>query len=112
MRCPWIPLSLLLLTSCHRHYIVREPLTAQQIIQWSSEGVAPEEIIRKIDASGTVFVLDSRDVVQLTERGVDPRVIDHMMETYHRDLRQRYRYREYYYYPPPPVGFGWYGPYW
>ena len=114
LTCVLVSLLLMPLVACHRHYVVREALTAQQIIEWSQQGVAPEEIIRKIDESGTVYILDSRDVVNLTEKGVDSRVIDRMMETQRRDIRRRYDYHRhyYYYYPPPPFAYGWYGPCW
>ena len=111
----WLIFVLLALShvGCHREYIVREPVTAEQIIELTRQGHSPEEIIRKIDRSRTIYVMDSQDIVNLSKKGVDQKVIDHMMETHRRDLRRRRYYDDrVYFYPHPYIGFGWWGPYW
>jgi hypothetical protein len=80
----------------------REPFTTAQIVQMSKENVPPEEIIRKIHDSRTVYMLTSIDVKNLLDQGVNPRVVDAMMETRVREARSYY---DSYYYPP------YYGPY-
>ncbi len=83
-----------------------DPLTTQEVIALSVEGAAPEEIIREINDSRTVYVLRARDVKDLLERGVDERVVDHMLETRIRDVERYYR-SLWYHYPY----YGW-GPHW
>ena len=81
-----------------------DPVTLEQIIAMSSEGRTPEEIIQKIAKSRTLYELKTEDVLRLTDGGVDPVVIDFMLETHRRYIRYRYSYP--YYYDP-----WWYGPY-
>jgi hypothetical protein len=116
------------LGGCYREYVVRDPLTAQEVIELTRQGKTPEEIRRRIDESGTVYLLDTDDILSLSKEGVDPQVIEHMRETRERDLERRAAYRDYYYYyphyPPPghlyfhawPYGFGyglgWRSHYW
>jgi hypothetical protein len=103
-------ISALLLAAGCRYYEVREPdpLTTQEILEMSRSGATPEEIIHKIDASGTVYIMDSKDVIDLDESGVDPKVIDHMLDTHRRDVERRY-YRHYHCHPwYPYYRFGWY----
>jgi hypothetical protein len=100
----------LLMAGCHYHYVRRDPVTTTQIIQMSRQGVPATEIIQKIEVSGTVYIMDSKDVVDLKEQGVDHKVIDHMMKTRERALeREAYYHRyyyPYYYGAYPYAGFG------
>lgn len=99
-------------SGCHREYVIHDPLTADEVIRLSQQGLPPEEIIHRIDQSGTVYLLDAQDILQLGERGVEPDVIEHMRRTRERELERRYWG---YYYPAVPVyyhywwpyGFGW-----
>jgi hypothetical protein len=92
-----------------------EPFPETEIIRLSKEGVPPNDIIAKIRASRTVYILDARDVVKLHEAGVDDKVIDYMLDTHRWAIEHRARVDGYYYwygpywgpYPPPPA-FGWY----
>lgn len=88
-----------------------EPVSPEEIIRLSEEGVPPEEIIEKIRASRTVYRMDAEDVVRLDERGVDKQVIDFMMDTERRAIKRRYYYGSYYYGPYYYDPF-WYGPCW
>jgi hypothetical protein len=103
-------LCLLLAAGCHYHQIRRpDPLTTEEILELSKRGATPEEIIHKIDASGTVYIMDSKDVIDLHERGVDQKVIDHMLDTHRKDVERRYHHHHHYYHPYPYYGrFGWY----
>lgn len=97
-----------LITGCRSYQVLPpEPVTLEQIISMSQEGRTPEEIIAEIEKSRTLYELSADDVMMLSEGGVDPRVIDHMLETHRRFLRSRWRYDPYWYpyYPYPP---GWY----
>ncbi len=82
-----------------------EPVTLENIIAMSQEDRTPEEIIAEIEKSRTLYKLETADILKLTEGGVDPKVVDYMLETHRRALESRYRYRYPYYYDP-----WWYGP--
>ncbi len=112
MRHILVALLALVLAGCHREFVVVEQLRADQIVELTRQGQPPEEIIRKIHQSRTVYIMDAQDIVDLDKRGVDKAVIDCMIETHRRDLRRRRHHRDrVYFYPHPHVGFGW-GPYW
>ena len=78
LRMLLLNVCLLLFVGCHRHYVrAPDPLTREQVIEMSQQGTPPEEIIQKIDATGTVYNMGSKHVVELLENGVDENVIDH-----------------------------------
>jgi len=56
--------------------------------------------------TGIALQLETADILKLTEGGVDPTVVDYMLERHRRALESQYRYRYPYYYDP-----WWYGPY-
>jgi len=104
-------------TGCHSHVVRPEPVTTTSIIGMSKQGVPPDAIIEKIEYSGTVYHMDSKDVVDLGKAGVDSRVIDHMMHTAEREARRRARYYHRravwtydpwypHWHRPPYIGFG------
>lgn len=101
-------LAFLALTSgCQTYVVRREPLTTGQVIQMSAERLPPEEIIRRIRESRTVYILRARDVKDLLEKGVDERVVDEMLDSRLRDVERYYRYSHPYYYGPAVgVGYG------
>lgn len=92
------------------------PLTQADIISMVKAGVGDEEIIKRIDATGTVFRLGSDDVVMLRKEGVSDRLVNYMLDTYTRAVAYeerrraesdyRFRYGVGYYYGP------YWGPYW
>lgn len=53
------------------------------------EGRTPEEIVDAMRRSRTVYIIDAGDVIKLHERGVDDRVIDHMLRTQAWDRARR-----------------------
>lgn len=73
----------------HEHVALPPPLKAEEIIRLSKEGTSPEEIMRRIHESRTVYLMDAKDVVRLHENGVDDAVIDCMLETQRRDIERR-----------------------
>ena len=74
----------------------------EEIIQLSKTGSAPEEIIREIRDSQTIYRMDSDDVIELHKAGVNKDVIDYMMETEKKAAERRYRYHyDPYYYGSP-----------
>ncbi len=108
-------LALLALTGCHYHYVREpDPVTETDIIRWSKENVAPDEIIQRIRDSRTVYLMDAEDVIKLNEQGVDRKVINYMLETQKRDLERRAQDHHHHcdpywcpYHGPVRIGFGW-----
>jgi hypothetical protein len=64
------------------------PLTFDEIIKWSQDHVAVEDIMVKILKSNTVFKLSSDEIVELRKQGVDSKVVDLMMDTYMEQVRR------------------------
>ncbi|MBI4601686.1 MAG: hypothetical protein HY721_06980 [Planctomycetes bacterium] len=105
-------------TGCHYHHVrAPDPVTTEEIIRWTKGGVPPDEIIRRIEDSRTVYRMDSKDVVDLHNQGVDQKVIDHMLETERRHIERRSRDPWHHhhcdpywcpYHSPVHIGFGWY----
>lgn len=71
-------------------------LTQADVISLVKAGEPDELIIRRIDASGTVFNLSADDVVFLRKEGVSDRVVTYMMETKVRAAVEEERRRSYY----------------
>ena len=98
--------ALLGLASCHPHLQRPDPVRTADVLELTAKGVAPDEIIRRIDASLTVYHMSARDVVDLDRAGVDARVIEHMMRTAERhaerQARRHYRRRMFYHDPWNP----------
>lgn len=104
-----------LLIGCHRYYLRDpEPLTAEQVIELSQQGLPATDIIQRIRESRTVYDMNFEDALKLKEQGVDPKVIDYMLKSRERILYRRAYYDHYPYYYPypyyPHFGF-YYGPY-
>lgn len=54
-------------------------LSADQIVTLVREGVAADEIIRRITASGSRYRLSATGIVELARQGVPLEVLDHMV---------------------------------
>lgn len=87
----------------------REPMTLQQVVQLSTEGKPPEQIIQLLSESRTVFALSGSGYAKLREQGVDDAVLDFIQRSYvaRVELESRLRYQGWYspgFYPPysPP----------
>ena len=98
-------LAIPLLSGC---YTVQRftPVTAEEVVSLTRDGKEPEEIIAKIDQTGTVYNLKSRQIRALLDEGVDERVVDHMLETRVEAERARARYYDYPHYHSPHIHFG------
>ncbi len=101
-----------ILAGCHHHvYRAPPPVRTEQVIEMSRAGEPPERIIETIEKSRTIYYMDSQDVVDLKEQGVDKRVIDHMMRTAEREAERRaQRARAVRYYRPYPDPYLYWGP--
>lgn len=68
------------------------PLTQSDIISMVKAGMTEEDIMRRIDATQTVFRLSSEDVIRLRNEGVPDRVVNYMLDTYTRAaVAEQYR---------------------
>ncbi|SPD76393.1 conserved hypothetical protein [uncultured Desulfobacterium sp.] len=65
------------------------PVTFEEVIRLTQDKVPPDTIIKKIRESHTVFRLNSEEVTELRRQGVDPKVVDFMMNTYVEQLRRK-----------------------
>jgi len=91
------------------------PVTVEQVVMMSQEGVVPDEIIAKMEDSDTVYRLSGSELARLKERGVPDEVLDYMQDTYVDYERSRvYRHYDPWWGPPYAAAYpywGWYGPY-
>lgn len=95
-----------------------QPLSINDVVQMSREGVSDELITAQIRNSGSVFRLEAPDITALSKSGVNDRVIQAMMDTGRRPVVVRQPRTVVVepapvvvYEPPPPpphvsVGFG------
>jgi hypothetical protein len=95
--------------------------TTAEIVQMAKEGLAPEAIIKRIEASRAVYPLPASELAKLREQGVPDQVIDYLQRTYIEAvrfgeyLRARDAYFLYgwpYYRGLGPYPYGWAYPYW
>ncbi|MEO8629518.1 MAG: hypothetical protein ABI612_15670 [Betaproteobacteria bacterium] len=93
----------------------KPPVTVEQIVQMSHDGVAPSAIVEQLRESGTVYRLSASEFARLSTQGVSNEVLDYMQSTYLDDARRDgYRYAGpyaygYYSYGWVP-GYGYWGP--
>lgn len=94
----WLGLVLVgnLVAGCATGRARLPPMTQADVISLVKAGEPDELIIRRIDASGTVFNLSADDVVLLRKEGVSDRVVTHMMETKVRAAAEEERRRNHY----------------
>lgn len=69
-------------TSSRQPVLPARPVTIDEIAAWSRDGVAGQEIVRRLQESGAVFRLSSQDVIALGAQGVPGEVIDAMLQTW------------------------------
>ncbi|MHB0989684.1 MAG: hypothetical protein ACYC3O_10215 [Burkholderiales bacterium] len=58
------------------------PVTVADIVNMSSTGVAPEQIIDRMKAADMVYRLKASQLDSLHQKGVSDKVIDYMQQTY------------------------------
>jgi len=98
MKTTWLILLLPLLLAGCATTPRPSPLTQAEIISMTKAGMWDEDIIRRIDATRTVFRLSAEDVVRLRNEGVSERVVNYMLDTYTRAVAAEQRRQDYYYY--------------
>jgi hypothetical protein len=107
-------------SSYYSRPVVPQPVTVKQIVTWSKDGVAPEEIIRRMRNSRTVYRLKASQLAELKNEGVSDQVIDYMQRTYLAAVRRSARLENWnywhlyggYWYGGVPFGwpYDWYWP--
>ncbi|MET0679501.1 MAG: hypothetical protein ABWZ41_00720 [Burkholderiales bacterium] len=111
----------LLVAGCASLGPLPPPPTTAEILKMAKDGVAPDEIIKRIEASEGVYPLSASELARLREQGVPDQVIDYLQRTYidavrfDEYLRARDAYFMYgwpYYRGPYPYPYGWPYPYW
>jgi hypothetical protein len=81
-------------TGCaHLNGMWPEPITVPQIIQMAQECIAADDIIAKLQASGTVYRLKASRLADLEKKGVPSKVIDYMQQTYLDAVKKDARYQ-------------------
>ena len=73
----------------------------KEIVQMTKDGLTPDEVIRRVEQSNTIYELYTRDVLGLHEDGVDHQVIDHLLEAQRRAMRSYYQRRSHLYWHDP-----------
>lgn len=91
--------------------------TTEEIVQWSNEKVAAEEIIERMKTAHAVYRLPASELADLKSRGVPDKVIDYMQQTYiaaeRWDEYQAARDQYFFYgWPGYPGFYHPFGPYW
>ena len=93
------PLVALLVVGCATPKPRPAALTQVDIVAMVKAKMTDEDIMRRIDATGTVFNLSADDVVKLRQEGVSERLVDYMLDTKVRAAAEYERHRYYYYDP-------------
>ena len=114
-----IPLLLLggmlaLLSSCAYYgpaYQAPPPVRVSQIVEWSQQGVPSDEIISRIQSSGTVYRLSAAQLADLRQEGVVDEVLNYMQDTYLQAVAYDASLRDWGYWAPGPGGYFYGGPY-
>jgi hypothetical protein len=118
VRCLWCTRALVILTvvltGC-TSVPSRPPVTTEQIVQMSLDGVPAADIVQKMRDAGTVYRLSGSQLARLKSQGVPDEVLDYMQDTYL--ALERARGADYYWggaYAWGPYPYGYWGPpgYW
>jgi outer membrane murein-binding lipoprotein Lpp len=93
------------------------PLSIDDVVQLSKANTPPDEIVRKMKETRTVYLVSASEMIKLSKEGVSEKVLDYMQATSIEAARNDERYRNYgpwYPYPYGPYRWGrspfW--PYW
>jgi hypothetical protein len=85
-----------------------EPVTVPQIVKLAREGIPADDLIARLEVSGTVYRLKASQLATLERMGVPAKVIDYMQQTYLDAVRNDARYEDLRYWNREDE-FGWYG---
>jgi hypothetical protein len=102
--------SLLLLPACASLANRPPPVTVSEVVDMSHHGVPPQQIIDRMQESGTVYRLSATQLAQLKDKGVPDSVLNYMQETYLTSVRRRQELADERFWTFGPDGY-WYGGY-
>lgn len=88
----------LLLAGCSTYG--QGPLTVNQVLRLSREGVPSSEIIARMRASQTVYPLKASQLARLHRQGVADEVIDYMQSTHIASARRQQNMQDWFYWTP------------
>jgi hypothetical protein len=77
------------------------PITLDEVMSLSKANTPPDEIVRKMKESRTVYLISASEIVKLSKEGVDNKVLDYMQATAVDQARRDERYHGYAGYPYP-----------
>ncbi len=69
--------------------VANPAVTLQEIVAMGKEGTAPENIIKRLAGTHTLHLLSARQIIELSGRGVDPAVIDYLVDTQEKARQSR-----------------------
>jgi hypothetical protein len=81
----------ILITGCATPAPRPPALTESDILSMIKAGMSDNDVLRRIDATRSVFHLSADDVVRLRQEGVSDRVVNGMLDTYVRAAAERQR---------------------
>jgi hypothetical protein len=84
------------------------PLTVPQIVKLAKEGIPADDLIARMEVSGTVYRLKASQLASLEKQGVPAKVINYMQQTYLDAVRNDARYEDQQYWNEEDE-YGWYG---
>jgi hypothetical protein len=84
------------------------PVTVSEILQMSKDNVPPDEIIKKMRESRTVYRLKASQLAKLREEGVPDAVVNYMQKTYLDAVRRNQYLDDWSYWTMGPDQY-WYG---
>ena len=83
-------------------------LSLDEVVSLSKANTPPDEIVRKMKETRTVYLVSASELIKLNKEGVDPTVLDYMQSTAVDQARRDERYRGY----GPWYPYPYYSPFW
>jgi hypothetical protein len=84
------------------------PLSLDEVVSLSKANTPPDEIVRKMKETRTVYLVSASELIKLNKDGVDAKVLDYMQSTAVEQARRDERYRSY----GPWYPYPYYSPFW
>ncbi len=92
----------------------QKPLTIEEVVVMTKANTPPEEIVRKMKETGTIYLVSATELIKLNKEGVDTKVLDYMQQTAVDQARREERTRGYgpWYPYPYPYYSRFHSPFW
>jgi hypothetical protein len=75
------------------------PLSKQEVVQLSKAGTPPAAIVERLTSTGTILWLSAPEIVELSQSGVSPEVLDYLQKAQMNELRLRAQFDQLLYGP-------------